>query len=351
MKKKNQLIKTLNFLKINSKLKNLNYFLNFKLFYYYNFYNLIYLSFFVFLNFDSYIFYSLVQILNKFIILKKLFFFLLLNFFKLNYILNIKNILLLLKWIFLSNYKPCTPSSRWKINVKNISSFNNIYNSNFFFKKKKPKKNNIVNFSKKKNKIISNFSSNSNKFKFMSCLVTIKKTYNSVFYGVFKTIYGHLFLMQLVHGCFLGDFFKNLFLPIKLLKKNFLGVYIQIKNLPIYFLISNIFFKKNNSQLAKSSGTYCQLLELKPYLSLALLKLPSGAKKYIDINSFCISGRNSNIFHKYEVYAKASFFNLLGRKPNVRGVAKNPVDHPHGGRTKTNKPEVSPWGWVTKHSH
>lgn len=97
MKKKNQLIKTLNFLKINSKLKNLNYFLNFKLFYYYNFYNLIYSSFFVFLNFDSYIFYSLVQILNKFIILKKLFFYLLLNFFKLNYILNIKNILLLLK--------------------------------------------------------------------------------------------------------------------------------------------------------------------------------------------------------------------------------------------------------------
>jgi large subunit ribosomal protein L2 len=35
----------------------------------------------------------------------------------------------------------------------------------------------------------------------------------------------------------------------------------------------------------------------------------------------------------------------------VRGVAMNPVDHPHGGRTKTNKPEVSPWGWVTKYSH
>jgi large subunit ribosomal protein L2 len=35
----------------------------------------------------------------------------------------------------------------------------------------------------------------------------------------------------------------------------------------------------------------------------------------------------------------------------VRGVAMNPIDHPHGGRTKTNKPEVSPWGWVTKHSH
>lgn len=185
----------------------------------------------------------------------------------------------------------------------------------------------------------------------MSCLISIKKIFNSTFYGVFKSIYGHIFLMKLSNGSFLGDLFKNLYLPIKLLKKNFLGIYIQLKNLPIYFIVSNIFFNKNKSQISKSSGTYCQLLELKNFLNLALLKLPSGSKKFININSFCVSGRNSNIFHKYEVYSKASFFSLLGRKPNVRGVAKNPVDHPHGGRTKTNKPEVSPWGWVTKHSH
>jgi len=39
---------------------------------------------------------------------------------------------------------------------------------------------------------------------------------------------------------------------------------------------------------------------------------------------------------------------IRGRKSMVRGVAMNPVDHPHGGRTKTNSPEVSIWGWVAK---
>lgn len=198
---------------------------------------------------------------------------------------------------------------------------------------------------------MSNFFLNANKIKSMFCLISVKKVFNSFYYGVFKTVNGSIFLMKLVNGCFLGDFFKNLFLPIKLLKKNFLGIYIQILNLPVYSLISNVYLKKNKSQLATSSGTYCQLIELKFNLNLALIKLPSGSKKFVNINSYCLSGRNSNLYHKYEIYAKAAFYNLLGRKPDVRGVAKNPVDHPHGGRTKTNKPEVSPWGWVTKHSH
>ena len=52
---------------------------------------------------------------------------------------------------------------------------------------------------------------------------------------------------------------------------------------------------------------------------------------------------------KLIVKQKATY---IGRKtkPVVRGVAMNPVDHPHGGRTKTNQPEVSKWGWVAKHS-
>ena len=41
----------------------------------------------------------------------------------------------------------------------------------------------------------------------------------------------------------------------------------------------------------------------------------------------------------------------IGKRMITRGVAMNPVDHPHGGRTKTSKPEVSIWGWVAKYSH
>lgn len=65
----------------------------------------------------------------------------------------------------------------------------------------------------------------------------------------------------------------------------------------------------------------------------------------------CVVGRNNNIYHKYLVYGGYKWSSYLGKKSLVRGVAMNPVDHPHGGRTKTNKPEVSPWRWVTKYSH
>jgi large subunit ribosomal protein L2 len=62
-------------------------------------------------------------------------------------------------------------------------------------------------------------------------------------------------------------------------------------------------------------------------------------------------GRNSNYLNKYSVIGSAKWLSFFKKRPTVRGVAKNPVDHPHGGRTKTNNPEVSPWGWVTKYNH
>jgi large subunit ribosomal protein L2 len=48
------------------------------------------------------------------------------------------------------------------------------------------------------------------------------------------------------------------------------------------------------------------------------------------------------MFNKKIIYGKAGFLKFFGKKSKVRGVAKNPVDHPHGGNTKTNSPEVSP---------
>jgi large subunit ribosomal protein L2 len=55
-------------------------------------------------------------------------------------------------------------------------------------------------------------------------------------------------------------------------------------------------------------------------------------------------GRNSQTDSRFKVLGKAGTRLLIGKKPKVRGVARNPVDHPHGGRTKTNQPEVSIWG-------
>lgn len=117
----------------------------------------------------------------------------------------------------------------------------------------------------------------------------------------------------------------------------------MLKNLPNYFIFSNLtkrYFKKQT--YACSSGTYCQLLEIKHELNICVLKLPSGKKITFKSDSQILTGRNNNLNKKYEIQGKASYNKKLGLNPKVRGVAKNPVDHPHGGRTKTVQPEVSP---------
>lgn len=150
----------------------------------------------------------------------------------------------------------------------------------------------------------------------------------------------------------MGDITKNIFFPSKYLKYLNYNNLILIKFLSINSIISNLYNKKKcKPGIACASGTYAQLLEHKNDLNLSVVKLPSNNKIIIKNSLKCILGRNSNIYKKYEILGNFSEKYLFGKKPTVRGVAKNPVDHPHGGRTKTNKPEVSPWGWVTKYSH
>jgi len=123
---------------------------------------------------------------------------------------------------------------------------------------------------------------------------------------------------------------------------------------PVRFLRKfSIFFclnhpKRSNLNLAISSGVYCSFLQNYKDFNLVKIKLPSGENYVISGNSMVTLGRSSNIYKKYQVYGSSKKLKLLGRKPTVRGVAMNPVDHAHGGRTKTNSPEVSIWGWVAK---
>lgn len=102
-------------------------------------------------------------------------------------------------------------------------------------------------------------------------------------------------------------------------------------------------YNKKSSYI-KSSGTFSQILQINKDLNIVLVILPSGKKKYVSMDYLCTLGRNNNIFKKFIVIGKAGINRILGKNIKVRGVAMNPVDHPHGGRTKTNKPEVSPWG-------
>ena len=59
-------------------------------------------------------------------------------------------------------------------------------------------------------------------------------------------------------------------------------------------------------------------------------------------------GRKSNSVNRFLGHGKVGDLKFLVKKPNVRGVARKPVEHQDGGRTKTNQPEVSIWGWIAK---
>jgi large subunit ribosomal protein L2 len=165
---------------------------------------------------------------------------------------------------------------------------------------------------------------------------------NKVFLGLIKYVNGSLALVKLAHGLAIGSYIKSIMYSIKVCKQFLLGCRVLLSILKKNMIIFDISLVSGCPSVARSSGTYSQVLNLNFELGLALIKLPSLSKKYVSMASLVTLGRNSNIYQKYTVQGYAGLNYRIGRKPIVRGVAMNPVDHPHGGRTKTNKPEVSP---------
>jgi large subunit ribosomal protein L2 len=102
-------------------------------------------------------------------------------------------------------------------------------------------------------------------------------------------------------------------------------------------IVSQIPNSYNYILYARSSGTYGKILNKNSSLYLTLIKLPSGAYKLF--NSFLVVTLNKNSLPNIKkIFSqKAGFFSSFGKKPHVRGVARNAVDHPHGGRTKSIK--------------
>lgn len=102
--------------------------------------------------------------------------------------------------------------------------------------------------------------------------------------------------------------------------------------------------------LARSAGTYCQILE--HYSSKYVrLRLPSGEQRLIPTQCSASFGIVGNEEFNQRIIGKAGRSRWLNERPSVRGVAMNPVDHPHGGgqgKTKGGRPSVTPFSWPTK---
>jgi large subunit ribosomal protein L2 len=127
------------------------------------------------------------------------------------------------------------------------------------------------------------------------------------------------------------------------------GNSMPLKFIPVGTMVHNVELKiGKGGQLARSAGASVQLMAKEG--SYALLKLPSGELRYVLAECRATVGQVGNSDQENVSWGKAGRMRWLGWRPTTRGIAKNPVDHPHGGgegRSKGNHP-MTPWGKPTK---
>ncbi|MBP2293621.1 50S ribosomal protein L2 [Azospirillum rugosum] len=128
------------------------------------------------------------------------------------------------------------------------------------------------------------------------------------------------------------------------------GNAMPLKNIPVGSVVHNVELKPGKGgQLARSAGTYLQLVGRDG--GYAQLKLPSGELRMVRGECMATLGAVSNPDQMNTNLGKAGRNRWLGVRPSVRGVAMNPIDHPHGGgegRTSGGRHPVTPWGKPTK---
>lgn len=254
--------------------------------------------------------------------------------------------------MFIEKNKSITNGQRWI----------NIYN--FFFKKKF-----IIKLKKIKNKsgrgisgrillfhrktpTNSMFLNLKNNFYYSTYLLTIN--FNN-FYKMRLPIMevidsrGNNYYFRYISGVDYLDIITILPLKMNFDVYNYFGSIVIIYILPINYPFCNILLI-SGERIAVSRGSYCKVTYFDKFTNLVTIKLPSSAEKIISSSLLCTIGRIGCERSYTEIYGKAGISYFIGKKSIVRGVAMNPVDHPHGGRTKSNSPEVSPWGWVTKYN-
>lgn len=128
------------------------------------------------------------------------------------------------------------------------------------------------------------------------------------------------------------------------------GNCLPLSRIPLGMMVHNVELTPGDGgQLARAAGTSCQLLAREG--AYAVLRLPSGEMRRVLVECRATVGTVSNEESINIHLGKAGRSRWLGRRPKVRGVAMNPIDHPHGGgegRTSGGRHPVTPWGISTK---
>lgn len=128
------------------------------------------------------------------------------------------------------------------------------------------------------------------------------------------------------------------------------GNTLPLRKIPLGTYLHNIeLYIGHGGQIARSAGTYAQLMAKEG--KYAQVKLPSGEVRMILQACKATIGQVGNLDHEKISIGKAGRNRWLGKRPHVRGVAMNPVDHPHGGgegKSSGGRHPVTPWGVPTK---
>ena len=129
-----------------------------------------------------------------------------------------------------------------------------------------------------------------------------------------------------------------------------IGNSVTLREIPLGTYIHNIELNiGHGGQLARSAGSHAQLMAKEG--KYAQIKLPSGEVRMVLQNCKATIGQVGNLDHEKISVGKAGRNRWLGKRPRVRGVAMNPVDHPHGGgegKSSGGRHPVTPWGVPTK---
>ena len=128
------------------------------------------------------------------------------------------------------------------------------------------------------------------------------------------------------------------------------GNALPLRSIPVGTFVHNVEMRVGKGgQLVRSAGGYAQLMAKEG--TYATIKLPSNEVRTIQQECYATIGQIGNLDHENVTLGKAGRSRWLGRSPKVRGVAMNPVDHPHGGgegKSKGGNHPTNPWGVPTK---
>lgn len=128
------------------------------------------------------------------------------------------------------------------------------------------------------------------------------------------------------------------------------GNAMELGQMPVGTIVHNVEMKPGKGgQIARSAGTYAQVVGRDR--GMVMVRLNSGEQRYIRSDCMATVGAVSNPDNQNQNFGKAGRSRWMGKRPLTRGVAKNPVDHPHGGgegRTSGGRHPVTPWGKPTK---